>query len=112
MSVQFLPGMRLMWIWGLLLISSLSMAQRPMEKLDRSLVVQERDAGGVYITWRMLGTDPRNVSFNLYRNDQKINASPITGATNYTDAAGSFSAKYSLETVWPDRENEWTDKTI
>ena len=41
-------------------------AQRPMEYLDRALVVQERSGGGTYLTWRMLGTDPRNVAFNLY----------------------------------------------
>jgi rhamnogalacturonan endolyase len=33
----------------------------------------------------MLGTDPTSISFNVYRNGVKLNATPVTGSTNYVD---------------------------
>ncbi len=87
-------------------------AQRPMEKIDRGLVVQERSGGGVYLTWRMLGTDSRDVAFNLYRDDVKINDNPIDGATNYIDEEGSINSNYKLETILENSENEITNKAV
>ncbi len=72
--------------------------QRPMEYLDRSVVPLEIQ-NGVFLTWRMLGTDPANVAFNLYRNGEKINDLPIDGATNYTDASGIATDKYAVEVL-------------
>jgi len=61
-----------------------------MEKLDRGVVAINQGSGKVYVGWRMLGTDPNNIAFNLYRktgNKQavKLNSSPITATTNYID---------------------------
>lgn len=79
-------------------ISGELMAQRKMEKLDRGLVaVKVND--GVFLSWRVFGTDPKNVAFNIYRNGTKVNASPITGATNMTDGAGATSSVYSVRPV-------------
>lgn len=86
-------------------------AQRPMEFLDRSLVVQERNGGGTFLTWRMLGTDPRDVAFNIYRDGTKVNSTPITSATNYTDNQGNIGSQYQIETIKEDGENEMTEKT-
>ena len=58
---------------------------RQMEKLDRGLVAVSEGGGKVYLSWRVWGTDPANISFNVYRDGTKINASPITGATNIVD---------------------------
>ncbi|WP_308706261.1 RICIN domain-containing protein [Marinoscillum sp. MHG1-6] len=58
-------------------------SQRVMEDLDRALVVVDQGGSGVYASWRMLGTDPDEVTFNLYRNDVLVNGSPITTSTNY-----------------------------
>ena len=68
---------------------------RQMEKLDRGLVaIKVND--GVFLSWRMLGTDPTNIAFNLYRNGMKVNSSPITGATNYVDSSGNTSSTYTV----------------
>lgn len=90
----------------LISLQAIVFAQRPMEFLNRGLVVQERNGGGTFLTWRMLGTDPRDVAFNLYRNGTKVNASPLTGATNYTDNSGNISANYQVETIYPDGATE------
>lgn len=65
-------------------------AQRWMEQLDRGLVGVHYDPGVVFLSWRILGTDPEGIAFNLYRSTEggapvRLNAQPITGATHYED---------------------------
>lgn len=69
---------------------------RQAEYLDRGLVAV-RQENGVYVGWRMLGTDPDSVSFDLYRDGVKVNSTPITGSTNYLDAQGTGSSKYQIK---------------
>jgi hypothetical protein len=59
-----------------------------VEALSRGVTVVP-SGGGSLVSWRLLGTDEQNVAFNVYRDGQKLNASPITGATNYLDSSGS-----------------------
>ncbi|MBC7391178.1 MAG: T9SS type A sorting domain-containing protein [Opitutaceae bacterium] len=73
-------------------------AQRRMERLDRGLVAV-KTSNGVFLSWRVFGTDPKNVAFNIYRNGTKVNASPITGATNITDAAGAATSAYTVKAI-------------
>jgi len=52
-------------------------AARYMEKLGRGVVAVYRGSGQVYVGWRMLGTDPETIAFNVYRNETKIDSVPI-----------------------------------
>ena len=66
-------------------------AQRQMEFLDRGVVAIRQANDSVFLSWRMLGTDPDDVAFNLYRRTGdadavKLNDAPITDATNFVDA--------------------------
>lgn len=77
----------------LLLIFSVStlFAQRQMENLDRGVVAIHPAKNHFFISWRVLGTDPTDLAFNLYRKSGneaavKLNAKPITGATNFVDS--------------------------
>lgn len=71
---------------------------RQMENLDRGLVaVQVED--GVFISWRLLGTDPESVSFNLYRDGKKVNSEPITSSTNYLGTNGTPDSNYYVQAV-------------
>src|ERR1035437_5768208 len=72
---------------------------RGMEWLDRGLVAVNTSGNSVYCSWRLLGTDPSTISFNLYRDGTKIATIPAKAATNYTDADGSASAKYTVRAV-------------
>ncbi len=56
-----------------------------MEYLGRGVVAVRTSSSQVYIGWRLLGTDPAGISFNVYRGTTRINASPITGSTNVVD---------------------------
>ncbi len=58
---------------------------RQVEALDRGVVSVHTDSGNL-VSWRWLGTDPNDVSFNVYRAGTKVNATPVTGSTNYFDA--------------------------
>ena len=47
--------------------SAWAVAQRQMERLGRGVVAVRQPDGKVWVGWRMLGTDPDGVAFNLYR---------------------------------------------
>jgi rhamnogalacturonan endolyase len=78
---------------GLLLaIATPAAAQRQMENLSRGLVAVKQGEGGVYVGWRLFGTDPEGTAFNVYRltaggEPIKVNDAPLAGATNFVDAA-------------------------
>ena len=64
--------------------------KRQMENLGRGVVALNQGGGKIFVSWRMLGTDPDDIAFNLYRaagdgEPVKINAAPITDSTNYVD---------------------------
>jgi uncharacterized protein YjdB len=71
---------------------------RHMEKLNRAPVAVKTESG-VYIGWRLLGTDSPNTAFNLYRDGIKLNAEPIVQGTNYTDPEGMMDAVYEVRPV-------------
>ena len=66
---------------------SVQAASRQIEALDRGLVAV-KSGDGVYLSWRLLGTENYDIGFNVYRNGTKI-AGPITDSTKYQDAAGT-----------------------
>ncbi|MFD2826802.1 rhamnogalacturonan lyase [Leeuwenhoekiella polynyae] len=87
-----------------LIISLLSIlsctAQRLMENLDRGLIAIPQENNTAVISWRVLGTDPDDIQFNLYRQakgmqPQKLNDKPITGATFFKDSAIDWSQENS-----------------
>ncbi|WP_420036632.1 rhamnogalacturonan lyase [Streptomyces sp. cg28] len=71
---------------------------RQAEKLDRGLVSVHTDAGNL-VSWRWLGTDPDTVSFNVYRAGTKVNATPVTGSTNFFHADAPGSADYTVRAI-------------
>jgi rhamnogalacturonan endolyase len=68
---------------------------RQMENIDRG-VVAVKVSNGVFISWRILGPEFSGVSYNLYRGSAKVNDTPLTGASNYLDTAGTASSTYSV----------------
>ncbi|MEU8679232.1 rhamnogalacturonan lyase [Streptomyces sp. NPDC048560] len=71
---------------------------RQAEALDRGVVSVHTDSGNL-VSWRWLGTDPDNVSFNVYRAGTKVNASPVTGSTNYFHTGAPATADYTVRAV-------------
>ncbi len=85
----------------LVFFASLStMAQRQMEYLDRGVIAIRNSNDSVYIGWRLLGTEPSDIAFNLYRqsgNDKSVllNRTPIKESTNFEDGRQDFSVDNS-----------------
>lgn len=72
-------------------------AQRKAEILNRGLVAVKVTSSQTFLSWRLLGNDPDNISFDIYRDGTKINTQPITDRTNFSDnAAGT---QYSVKTL-------------
>lgn len=68
-----------------------------MESLDRGLVAV-KSGNGIFLSWRLLGTENYATSFNVYRDGTKI-AGPITNSTNYFDASGNTNSTYVVRSV-------------
>lgn len=69
-----------------------------MEYLDRGLVAVKVD-NGVFISWRLLGNESEDMSFNVYRDGKKVNSSPIKSSTNFLDEKGTAESSYSIQGV-------------
>ncbi|WP_317124808.1 rhamnogalacturonan lyase [Arachidicoccus soli] len=84
-------GVLLMFCGGLLFFINHTNAQREMESLTRGIIAMNQGNGKVFVSWRLFGTDPQNIAFNLYRKSGnkspvKLNAKPILTSTNYVDS--------------------------
>lgn len=77
-------------------------APRQQERIDRGLLAVPT-ADGVLVSWRLLGTDPADLTFRLYRDGVAVTA---TAATNYLDPAGDAGSSYQVAPVVAGREGE------
>ena len=73
-------------------------AQRKIDKLDRGLVAM-KVSNGIFLSWRVLGEEYYDVSYNVYRDGELITPTPLS-VSNYTDRSGGISNKYTVEAVW------------
>ncbi|WP_229363126.1 rhamnogalacturonan lyase [Flectobacillus sp. BAB-3569] len=89
-----------------LLLSSGVMAQYQLENLDRGLVAVRTNPKSVFLSWRILGTDAKNLAFNIYGGKTKLNTSPITRVSNWVDSTGIESSEYSLCAVINGKEQK------
>ncbi|HEX2145935.1 MAG TPA: rhamnogalacturonan lyase, partial [Glycomyces sp.] len=72
-----------------------------MEALGRGVSVVPTAEGNL-VGWRLLGTDAADTAFNVYRDGELLNESPLTGATNFLDASGD--GAYTVEAVGAEPE--------
>ena len=67
---------------------------RQMEFLNRGVVAVRTGASTAYVGWRMLGTDPTDVAFDLYRSagggaPVRLNVGPLTTTTDFADSTAT-----------------------
>src|SRR6266536_30640 len=90
----------------LLACAANAQAQRQMENLDRGIVAINQ-GGKVFVSWRMLATDPPDTAFNVYRAGQstsqpvKLNQQPIKDVTWFIDSTANADEanQYSVRRV-------------
>jgi rhamnogalacturonan endolyase len=68
---------------------------RQMERLGRGVVAVHHTKGKVFVSWRLLGTDPDGIAFHVYRRSGdgeavRLTKDPITKSTCYEDAAADL----------------------
>jgi rhamnogalacturonan endolyase len=69
-----------------------------MENLCRGVVAM-RSEGGNFVSWRLLGYEPSDITFNVYRNGTKLNGQPIDKVTHYVDTTGTSTASYTVRAL-------------
>ena len=83
-------------------------AQRQMEYLDRGVVAVRNAEGKVFISWRLLATDPDDISFDVIRTNgngnnpdkaTRINKTPVTKTTNIIDETADTSGSYAYAVI-------------
>ena len=86
---------------------------RQMEKLSRGVVAVNEGNGKVFVGWRMFGTEPDNIAFNLYRETDaakplKLNDKPIGDVTFFIDEKADLtkSNAYFVRPVINKKEQE------
>jgi autotransporter-associated beta strand protein len=83
-----------------------ALAQRQMEQLGRGVVAVRTGTSTAYVGWRLLGTDPENIGFNVLRSVNgatpvQRNGALLTSSCNFTDPSVNFaqSNAYFLQPV-------------
>ncbi|MGB4293870.1 MAG: hypothetical protein WBJ37_13440, partial [Bacteroidales bacterium] len=74
---------------------TISAEPRMMEHLSRGLIAVRIPGDSVFISWRLPGTEPEDIAFNLYRQSGngkaiKLNKKPITESTCFTDGTANL----------------------
>lgn len=75
-----------------------------MENLDRGIVAVRTSPEEVFISWRLSGTDPVGIKFNLYRGKEKLNKKPLN-ITNFIDKSTADEI-YSIRSVIRGKEQK------
>jgi autotransporter-associated beta strand repeat len=91
-------SLRLCWLLLSVLFAGGLLAQRPMEKLGRGLMVQ-KISNGIYVNWRINADEWYNTYYKVYRDGNLIYTTKTTEASNYLDPSGTVSSKYSVSRV-------------
>lgn len=73
--------------------------------INRGLVAIKKDEG-IFVAWRLLGTEPLDTGFNIYRGEERITNKPVTDTTNFLDANGNLQSVYYIRPVQDGIEGE------
>ncbi len=100
-------------------VPAASLPPRQMETLGRGVIAIKSEPGKIFVSWRVLGTDPVGLAFNLYRSadgatPEKLNPAPLTGATHFIDATFNPAAAntYSVRPILAGAEPPPSARTV
>ena len=77
---------------------------RYMEKLDRGLVAVQQSDGKVFLSWRLLASDPEGVAFNVYREMDRPSTASDAGRFSSQPAAQAGAVRLNAQ---PLTEGTW-----
>ncbi|KAF4966730.1 hypothetical protein FSARC_5622 [Fusarium sarcochroum] len=92
---------------------ALAQTPRPIEDLGRGVVAVRASEDNILVTWRLLGLDPDDIGFNIYRaageeKSTKLNNEVLTKGTNFLDktADESLVNTYTVRPVVNGKEQD------
>ncbi len=113
MRTKQIPLIALLICAATLLLAVSSRAQRQMENLGRGVVAIHQGGGKVFVSWRLLGTEPDELAFNVYRASGdgaavKLNKEPLKDATCFTDEGAKLEqpSSYFVRAVLKGKEQD------
>jgi autotransporter-associated beta strand protein len=74
----------------------MAFAQRTTDKLDRGLIAMKASSG-VYLSWRILGSEYYDVTYNVYKDGALIKSG--LKVSNFSDTSGSQTSTYTVSAV-------------
>ncbi|PWK18124.1 rhamnogalacturonan endolyase [Arcicella aurantiaca] len=93
-----------------LLFATICQGQRLVENLNRGLIAVRTNPTQVFLSWRLLGTEPESTTFNVYKDGVKINSSPVFTTTNFIDNS-SGNATYTVRAIINNVEQRDSEKS-
>ena len=75
------------------------------DNLGRGVLAVKAESG-VFVSWRSLPSDDAALAFDIYRDGVKINESPLTKMTNFTDKEGTEDSRYVIKAILNGEEME------
>lgn len=100
-------------IAAMLFLAPGAVAQRQMERLGRGVVAVNPGGGNAFVSWRLLGTDPEDIGFNVYcatggGKPVKLNQAPLKDSTSFVDRDARLdrSSAYFVRPVLNGQEQE------
>nr|WP_224772556.1 Ig-like domain-containing protein [Pelagicoccus enzymogenes] len=95
-----------MTAFSAILIAQTYAQPHQLEYLDRGVVAVKANESQIYVSWRLLVSDPETVGFNVYRSSGgepavRLNGSPLYATTDYMDSAADLAVDntYFVRTV-------------
>ncbi|WP_199619774.1 rhamnogalacturonan lyase family protein [Paenibacillus alkalitolerans] len=91
---------------------------RIVESLGRGVAATRTEAGDVFVSWRLLATEPQDVTFDVYRitdgEEVKLNGAPLSQGTNFidTDADLSRTNEYFVKSYWQGKLQDVSKKAV
>lgn len=103
---------RLIWLSSCLFFAGIAgRAQRQMETLGRGVVAIHEGGKKIFVSWRLLATDPIDIAFNCYRVSGgaavRLNKEPLVKGTDWVDeeADSTRSNSYYVTTTIKGKES-------
>jgi len=85
---------------------AISLAPRQMENLGRGVVAIHYEKEKVFVSWRLLGNEPEDTAFNIYRITEgdapvRLNTTPLSQQTHFIDEHPTLARRsaYSVRAV-------------
>lgn len=90
-----------------LLVPLRAVGQHVVENLGRGVIALRTSETTVYVGWRLLGTDPKDLAFDVYRSTAsgppiRLNSAPLVATTDFADASADLtqSNAYTVRPLW------------